>query len=89
MEADASLGGAVYRREVTIEFAGTTYRQVEDYFVARSTSAEVRTTGWTDERRVMKAYRWWSLPELASTTETVYPEDLVQLLARLRQPDGE
>lgn len=89
VEVVASLGPPVHHREVTFDFAGTTYEQAEDYFVARTTSPTVSTEGWTaDERRAMSAYRWWSLPELAATTETVYPEDLVQLLARLHPTDA-
>ncbi|MGH3444488.1 MAG: hypothetical protein ACRDPB_03855 [Nocardioidaceae bacterium] len=27
------------------------------------------------------AYRWWSLPQLSATSETIYPDDLVRLVA--------
>lgn len=88
VEAEKPLGAPVHHREATFEFGGTRYQQAEDYFVARTTSQEVRTDGWTDdERRAMTAYRWWSLTELSATAETVYPEDLGQLLARLSRAD--
>jgi hypothetical protein len=32
------------------------------------------------ERRLIVAHRWWTREELAATTETVYPEGLVDLL---------
>lgn len=89
VEAEAPLGAPLTRREVTFEFEGTIYQQAEDYFVVSTTSPTVRTDGWTDdERRVMTSYRWWSRSELAATTETVYPEDLVQLLTQLPRADG-
>ena len=88
VEAPHPLGAPVHHREVTFEFGGTTYQQTEDYFVARTSSQAVRIDGWTDdERQVMTAYRWWSVPELAATAETVYPDGLAQLLARLPRTD--
>ena len=37
--------------------------------------------GWTDlERRSVVGCRWWSVSELRSTTETVYPLGLADLL---------
>lgn len=88
VQAEQPLGTPVHHREVTFDFGGTTYQQGEDYFVVRTTLQAVRTDGWTDdERRAMTAHRWWSVPELSATAETVYPEDLVQLLTRLRRAD--
>ena len=41
-------------------------------------------SGWTDlERRVIVEYRWWALAELRTTGQTVYPEELADLLTEL------
>lgn len=44
-------------------------------------AARVILFGWTDlEKRSMLESRWWSLEELESTTETIYPEALAELV---------
>lgn len=44
--------------------------------------------GWNElERRVFTAQRWWSIDELRSTTEVVFPSDLADVLTRLVDPD--
>jgi 8-oxo-dGTP pyrophosphatase MutT (NUDIX family) len=56
----------------------------DDFFVHRVTSHEVSTDGWLDyEQRFIIGTRWWSVPELAATTETVYPFGLAGLLTDL------
>jgi hypothetical protein len=36
---------------------------------------------WTaEDRKVVADHQWWSREELSSTTETIYPEGLVEML---------
>jgi len=55
----------------------------ERYFRIDVTDAVVSHDSWTDlEREVMHEHRWWTRDELLATTERVFPEGLVELLAR-------
>lgn len=53
----------------------------ERYFAVHvdqlTVSAAYRTAS---ERKVVAAHRWWSQPELLAPGETVWPEDLAQML---------
>nr|MDT0663232.1 NUDIX domain-containing protein [Micromonospora sp. DSM 115978] len=63
----------------------------DDFFVHRVTSHEVDTARMERLERAFHAgHRWWSVEDLADTTETVYPFGLVPLLTDLlagRFPD--
>jgi 8-oxo-dGTP pyrophosphatase MutT (NUDIX family) len=80
------LAGPVWERTTTFDFGGTHYRQHELYFVARvepfALSPGARTAL---EVRALTDARWWTLAELEGTTDTVYPENLPDLL-RSAQP---
>ena len=53
----------------------------ERFFLVRSPNQQISQQGWTDiEREVMAEYRWWDPEELATTSEQVFPEDLVRYL---------
>ena len=56
----------------------------ETYFVVRAAAAsEINRDGWTRlETEIIAEHRWWSVTELRTTSETVYP---VNLLAMLEQ----
>lgn len=56
----------------------------EDYFLLRVDDHEVDTSGQEElERRTISGHRWWTLAELAATTEHVIPYGLVPLLTEL------
>jgi 8-oxo-dGTP pyrophosphatase MutT (NUDIX family) len=56
----------------------------DDFFFHRTAVKEVDTSGQEEhERRQISGHRWWTLDELTSTTETVYPFGLVPLLTEL------
>ncbi|WP_433334295.1 NUDIX hydrolase [Spirillospora sp. CA-294931] len=56
----------------------------DDFFLHRTGAHEVDLGGLeAHERDMITAHRWWSLDELHSTGETVYPFGLAPLLARL------
>lgn len=77
------LGEPVWVRRARFPFEGSTYDQLEHYFVARVGSSQIDASGWTDlERRSVVEHRWWSADELRRTHETVYPEVLPDLLLR-------
>ncbi|WP_462380929.1 NUDIX hydrolase [Pseudomonas sp. Marseille-QA0892] len=54
---------------------------VEQYFVVHVGSTAICRAGWTGhEAKVMKTHRWWSAEALMSTNETIWPENLLQML---------
>jgi ADP-ribose pyrophosphatase YjhB (NUDIX family) len=56
----------------------------DDFFFLRTAAHEVDLTGLEGfEREQLTEHRWWSLDELVSTTETVYPLRLAVLLGDL------
>ena len=56
----------------------------ERFFVVRANGEAVSREHWTAlERQVMTDHRWWTRAELLSTQETVFPENLADMLAQL------
>lgn len=81
--APEALGRPVHARTATFRFAGGLYRQTEDYFVLRVEGHEVDTSGFNAlEVSAVLGHRWWTVEELRSTGERVYPEVLPELLER-------
>ncbi len=79
-----ALGPLVWVRGVNFRFEGVDYVQQEYFYLARVASATVDTGGFDDiERRSVLGHRWWTVPELARTTEVVHPPQLAELLPRL------
>jgi 8-oxo-dGTP pyrophosphatase MutT (NUDIX family) len=75
------LEGPVWERTSEFDFGGTRYHQHEVYFVARVEPFTLASDARTDlEVRALTDARWWSLAELLATSETVYPENLADLL---------
>lgn len=78
------LGEVVLERDAAFTLAGVRYAQAEQFFLTRIGQHAVDTAGFSDfERRFVLDHRWWSVEQLRTTTETVYPEGLAELLARL------
>ena len=78
------LGPAVWVRTAHFDFLGRSYRQAETFFLARVDQHDVDFSGFTEmERDTVDAFRWWSVTELATTDETVYPSTLGAELALL------
>jgi 8-oxo-dGTP pyrophosphatase MutT (NUDIX family) len=60
-------------------FASGLFR--DDFFLCRIDSHQVDITGQTElERQLHNAHHWWTVAELATTTETVFPFQLTELL---------
>jgi 8-oxo-dGTP pyrophosphatase MutT (NUDIX family) len=82
--AAEELDGPVHRETADFSLAGTRYRQDNEFFVAKVDAHDVVTVGFTDlEAAFVLEHRWWSPEELRATTETVYPECLLDLLDRI------
>jgi 8-oxo-dGTP pyrophosphatase MutT (NUDIX family) len=90
-EATEELGilpGSVvplWRTTVEFSFRGRPIRQEEQYFLFRVAPGEVALGHDVREAHLHEgivATRWWSLEDLESTSEQVFPEDLAQRLRR-------
>jgi 8-oxo-dGTP diphosphatase len=75
-------GPQVARRKATFRLTtGELVASDERFFLIRLPALEVSVENWTVlEREVMSAPRWWSRADLVSTTDQVWPENLVQIL---------
>jgi ADP-ribose pyrophosphatase YjhB (NUDIX family) len=79
---DIPLLGEVLRRSLTMEYAGHLVRQRERLYLARTGQRQRQIRGVeamhaTDH---IAAWRWWTLDELDSTAERVWPEGLAGLI---------
>src|SRR5688572_16271951 len=80
---DFSLGPVVWVREgVMLMPAPTLFK--EQYFVARCAGGDPVRKAWTEvEHDLIDDIRWWSLPELMTTADRVFPPGLVGRLPPL------
>lgn len=86
---DIQLGAEVLRRSWTMEYSGRLVHQRERMYLARTAPAgrEIKGVDAMHATDGIAAWRWWTLPELDGTTETVWPEGLATLIRdALRQP---
>jgi ADP-ribose pyrophosphatase YjhB (NUDIX family) len=86
---DIVLGGEIHRRTKVMEHDDVVLRQVERFFVARTDQPSREITG-VDAMHAsdgIAAWRWWTLAELDSTKEAIWPRGLADLVRseRLRQ----
>lgn len=77
----------LWRRTVDFSFRGVAVRQDEHYFLLCITPGEVALGHDAREAHCHEgiiATRWWSLEDIETTSEQVFPEDLGQRLRELR-----
>lgn len=89
LEVDASvLRGPIWRRVAVFPYNGDVIRSEELFFAHRCDAFEPQGTGFTDlERRAISGHRWCSpddMRALAAGGETVYPQDLPDLVEEVR-----
>lgn len=82
--APGGLEGPVAYRSAEFDFLAVTARQDEWFFLARTTSVDLSSRGWTElEKDVIDEQRWWDLDELEEAMKDpdleVYPRRLVDL----------
>jgi 8-oxo-dGTP pyrophosphatase MutT (NUDIX family) len=80
----AELGEPVWHQITHFSYNHRQYRQEQEFYLLRVSEWQVDTAGFDDEERLtIDEHRWWSAEELDVTTETIFPEDLADLLRRL------
>ena len=81
LEADKFLG-PILRRRVIHGYSDVIVDQEDTFYACWVPAFEVSTAGHTPEERLtMTDHRWWSREELAGTTETVWPEIILEIWA--------
>lgn len=85
--AGVELGPVVWMREaVSMLASGEMALFKEHYIVARCPGGEPSRAGWeAHEIDLVDDIRWWSLAEIAATTDRIWPErfgDLIGAIAR-------
>jgi len=76
------LGPVVWTRRAVFSVDDRSFDQYEEYRLARVTPDESSRMAIETEE-ASYGHRWWSIPELAATEESVRPQRLASLLADL------
>src|SRR5712691_2677498 len=79
---DFVLLGEIHRRTHTMEYDDEIVRQVERFFLARTGQPTREITGVQAMHAAdgIAAWRWWTLAELDSTAEAIWPAELPDLI---------
>ncbi|MGA5822560.1 NUDIX hydrolase [Kitasatospora sp. NPDC094028] len=78
------LGPLVAYGTVSFSFRGQRYEQEQWFHLARTAETDLDLSGMgEDEHAQLLGARWWTVDELRSTAETVYPAGLADFLERL------
>lgn len=82
---DVNLSREVWRGRPWIAvWDGVTYEVRQRYFLARVPTFEIDTSGFEEaEETSLTGHRWWTVEELAATTDLLRPAGLPELLAQL------
>lgn len=85
---DVELGPLIGVRRHVVSFAGVWADVRETWFLARTGSSSVDTSGFTPlEVATIEEHRWWTLAELETTSDPLTPRALAALVRDL-QTDG-
>lgn len=81
---DIELLGEIHRRGHTMEWAGQIVYQAERLFLARTDQPARQITGVDamHESDGIAAWRWWSVAELTTTGQTIWPAELAELITQ-------
>ena len=65
----------------TFPYLGIAYDQVERYYLVRVDSHEVAADNWQESEKLeIQEHRWWTVDEVAVSTDRFRPVDLAALL---------
>ncbi|QRM34750.1 NUDIX hydrolase [Microvirga sp. VF16] len=83
-----AMGPEVESREFVLQLPdGEHVMAHERFFVVQTEHTDLSRNGWTsEEHEVMADHRWWSISELAQTSETIWPDNLPDILSRIEVP---
>jgi 8-oxo-dGTP pyrophosphatase MutT (NUDIX family) len=77
----AQLGPVIATRVANFEFEHRRFRQSESFFAVNVDAFTPQHHGWDEvEQRALLDHRWWTVDELRTTDETVYPSELADVV---------
>jgi ADP-ribose pyrophosphatase YjhB (NUDIX family) len=82
---DVTLRHEVLQRSLTMEYGGRQVHQYERHYLARTQQRD-RPLGDVAQMHAadgIAAWRWWSLAELDSTTEVIWPAELADVIRKV------
>jgi 8-oxo-dGTP pyrophosphatase MutT (NUDIX family) len=86
--AASELVGPLLTRVVVHGYSDKVVDQVEVFYVVRVPAFEVDTAAHTEEEQLTVAdIRWWSLADLATTSDEVWPRDVLAVLELASRPE--
>ncbi|MGN6792397.1 MAG: NUDIX hydrolase [Streptosporangiaceae bacterium] len=79
---DVALSGEIHRWTHAMEYDDAIVRQVERFFLARTDRPEREITGVeaAHESDGIATWRWWTLDDLETTDEAIWPAELAELI---------
>jgi 8-oxo-dGTP pyrophosphatase MutT (NUDIX family) len=81
---EREMGPVVATRRAEFSFDGSDYEQTEWFFAVRVERFEPGAAGWDAiERRALLHHRWWSVEDLETTDDRIYPLELPGLMRAL------
>ena len=86
---DIPLGREVLQRSLTMEYGGRMVHQYERHYLAR-TDHPARQLGDVAQMHAadgISAWRWWTLAELDSTAEVIWPAELAIVIRKVLAED--
>jgi 8-oxo-dGTP pyrophosphatase MutT (NUDIX family) len=84
----ADLVGPLLTRTVVHGYSDKVVDQVEVFYVVRVPAFEVDTAAHTEEEQLTVAdIRWWTLADLAVTSDDVWPRDVLAIVELAGHPE--
>ncbi len=84
----ADLVGPLLTRTVVHGYSDKVVDQVEVFYLVRVPAFEVDTAAHTEEEQLTVAdIRWWTLADLATTADDVWPRDVLAVLELASHPE--
>jgi len=85
---DVELGGEVLRRSFDMDYDGRIVRQAERLYLARTGQRSRAITGVEAMHAAdgIAAWRWWTLAEIDTTDEVIWPAGLADLIRESTRP---
>jgi 8-oxo-dGTP pyrophosphatase MutT (NUDIX family) len=81
-----ALGRAIARSDADWEFRGEPFHSESWYFALKTDAFDLDDSGWDEfEREFHIGWRWWTVEEIATSSEKIIPGQLAGLLRRLRE----
>lgn len=84
LELTVELLGPVHRSEAEFEHKGAVVLSIDVFFLGRCERDAPRLSPFTqEERAVLRSARWWTIDEIETTNESLFPEGLSAIVRQL------